>query len=70
MKCFALTTVHARRPAFVFLKAPLVLFVYSTFVFINGVNVLRADDGNAYISAGFTYLVGTVISIPTLVLTR
>lgn len=41
-----------------------VVIVYSAFVFINGGNLLRAKEGNAYISAGFTYLIGTLISAP------
>lgn len=73
MQYLAHTSVHVYSPASMFLEGPRVVLVrllYSAFVFINGVNLLRADDGNAYISAGFTYLVGAVTSLPTLAWVR
>lgn len=59
------------RPVFMFLEVvrlPPMRLICSALVFVNGVNLLRADDGNAYISAGFTYLVRAVSTLPRLLL--
>lgn len=44
--------------------------VYSGFVIINGTNLLRAQEGDAYISAGFTIFIGTLATAPLFVFIR